>query len=114
MNDYEASLYDALLALETRDECERFLWDVLSDYEVSNLVTRWKALCALLEGSTQRKVAQEFGMSISTVSRAARVLRQGAGGCQLLFERVKGKNRGQKITESERSTVSGANRWRGF
>ena len=73
MNDYEASLYDALLALETRDESERFLWDVLSE-----------------------------------------VLRQGAGGCQLLFERVKGKNRGQKITESERSTVSGANRWRGF
>jgi TrpR-related protein YerC/YecD len=97
VDEHETSLYDALLTLQTRDECQQFLQDVLSDKELTNLVTRWKAFCALLDGATQRAVAQKFGIPISTVSRAARALRQSKGGCKLLFERLRGKNGDEKI-----------------
>jgi TrpR-related protein YerC/YecD len=99
VDEYEASLYDALLTLKTRDECQQFLQDVLSNKELTHLVTRWKAFCALLDGATHRAVSQKFEIPISTVSRAAHTLQCGTGACKLLFKRLREKKSDKKIPE---------------
>ena len=59
---------------------ERLLDDLLTPAEVEALGERWAIVKLLSAGHSQRKVRDEVGVSITTVSRGSRQLKYGTGG----------------------------------
>lgn len=85
-------LADAMLLLKNRDECERFLKDLCTPQELSAMKERFK-VCQLLEMQTlsYRDIHARTGVSMATIGRVARFLREEAyGGYRLILQRLKG------------------------
>lgn len=55
------------------------LHDLFTPKELEELSERITLLRLLQEGKTQREIAKELGISVTTVSRGARVLKYGSG-----------------------------------
>ena len=58
------------------------LSDLLTPAEIEALSERWQIVQRLLAGQSQREVAAELGVSITTVSRGSRQLKYGVGGIE--------------------------------
>ncbi len=59
------------------DDLDGFLEDMLSPQEIEALDERIKIMHALSAGKTQREIAEELELSITTVSRGSRILQYG-------------------------------------
>lgn len=84
-------VFDAILLLKSRAECEQFLKDLCTPQELSALQERWK-VCQLLEQKTfsYREIHERTGTSMATIGRVARFLRDEAyGGYRLILQRLK-------------------------
>lgn len=84
-------LYRALLALETQEECARFLRDLCTPKEIKDMAERWQ-LAQLLDTRemSYRDIAQKTGASTTTVARVARFLQQEPHqGYRLILDRLK-------------------------
>lgn len=84
----ERSLADAILALETVEECRAFLRDLCSPAELQALADRWSVVGLLQEGLPYREIQRRTGVSVTTVGRVARYLTQGNGGYALVVKRL--------------------------
>ncbi|MBP7806611.1 helix-turn-helix domain-containing protein [Candidatus Gracilibacteria bacterium] len=58
-------------------DLDGFLEDILSPQEIETLDERIKIMHALSAGKTQREIAEELELSITTVSRGSRILQYG-------------------------------------
>lgn len=69
-------LYQAILLLKTDDEVARFLRDLCTPQEISDLADRWQ-VCRLLEQGdlSYREIHQKTGVSLATITRVARFLK---------------------------------------
>ena len=56
------------------DDLDGFLEDILSPQEIETIDERLKIMHALVAGKTQREIAEELELSITTVSRGSRIL----------------------------------------
>ncbi len=74
------SLYQALLSLKDTDEMGAFLCDLCTPAELEVLVDRWRVVPYLLEGVSYREIHERTAVSITTIGRVARYLKQGTGG----------------------------------
>jgi Trp operon repressor len=72
-----------------RSELEAVLSDLLTPAEVDDLAERWLIVSHLLEGKVQREINRNTGVSISKITRASHVLRDGGEGFRLLWKRKK-------------------------
>ena len=88
----EDALFDALIALETVDECRNFLKDLCTPAELQALVDRWQVVCYLEQGLPYRRIHDLTGVSVTTIGRVARFLSDGYGGYQTALERVETGN----------------------
>jgi Trp operon repressor len=77
----------ALAALTAPAELAALLEDLLTPAETEALGERWEIVKRLRAGATQREVATELGVSVTTVSRGARQLRYGTGGFEAALSR---------------------------
>ena|ERR1700722_10679557 len=69
-------LYQAILLLKTEDEVARFLKDLCTPQEVSDLADRWQVCRLLHEGNlSYREIQQKTGVSLATITRVARFLK---------------------------------------
>jgi TrpR-related protein YerC/YecD len=86
----EKDLYAALLALKDADECRRFLCDLCTPKEISDLAERWWVARLLNEGKlSYRDIHALTGVSVTTVGRVARFLEhENYNGYRLILERV--------------------------
>ena len=84
----EQHLYQAMLTLETAEECQRFLADLCTPAELEALVDRWAVVPLLQEGLPYRKIHDITGVSVTTIGRVARYLSAGSGGYQLALARL--------------------------
>ena len=82
------ALFDAILALEDREECYRFFEDALSVKEILDIAQRLKAAKMLKCGKSYTEVSAATGMSTATISRVSKALDRGAGGYTLIIDRV--------------------------
>lgn len=82
-------LYQALLSLKTRQECEALLEDLCTIQELNDMVKRLEAARLLDAGANYQDVGRETGMSTATISRVNRCLRYGAGGYRTVLDRLK-------------------------
>ena len=82
-------LSEALLALETRDEVERFLRDLCTLAELEAMGHRLAVAELVDQGLPYLEIAQRTHASTTTVTRVAHWLRHGEGGYRLALDRLR-------------------------
>src|SRR5262245_29805448 len=85
----ETELYTAILQLKTPQECGAFFRDLCTPAELEAMADRWRAARMLDTGMSYRAIAEETGISVTTVTRVARFLRIGNDGYKTVLERLK-------------------------
>ena len=85
------ALFDAILSLDSREECYKFFEDALTTKEILDIAQRLKAAKMLKCGSSYTEVIAATGMSTATISRVSKALEKGAGGYKIVMERVEEK-----------------------
>ncbi len=61
--------------LDSKDDVCKFLYEMLSESEISLLTKRWRILDMLAQGKTQRDIAKELNVSLCKVTRGAKILK---------------------------------------
>ena len=79
-------LFDAILSLETKEECYDFFEDLCTVNELLSLSQRFEVASMLRNHKTYLEIAEKTGASTATISRVTRSLRYGNDGYELLFE----------------------------
>ena len=83
------NLFDAILKLETREECYKFFEDVCTINEVLSFAQRLEVAKMLMAGNTYLEISDVTGASTATISRVNRSLTYGADGYKIVFDRLK-------------------------
>jgi TrpR-related protein YerC/YecD len=82
------ALMEAVLALDTVDEAERFFRDLFTRRELEEMTHRWSVVRHLATGMPYRSIAEQTGISTATITRINQWLQHGAGGYGLILERL--------------------------
>lgn len=82
-------LFEAILTLETVDECYRFFEDLATISEIKALAQRLEVAKMLDAGMTYEDIVAATGASTATISRVKKCLNYGADGYRVVLERVK-------------------------
>jgi TrpR-related protein YerC/YecD len=82
------ALVDAILALEDRDEAERFLRDLCTLSELRDMAQRWAVVRLLDQGKHYAEISRETGASTATITRIASWLHHGEGGYQAMLRKL--------------------------
>ncbi len=85
-------LFEAILALETREECYLFFEDVCTIKELRDLSQRLKTAKMLADGANYAEIGKVTGMSTATISRVSKCLEYGGGGYRTIIDRLKEQN----------------------
>ena len=91
-------LFEAVLSLESREECYSFFEDLCTVNELLSLSQRFEVAAMLREGRTYLDIAEKTGASTATISRVNRSLNYGNDGYDMVFARVQD---GEKEAEGE-------------
>ena len=85
------TLFDAILCLESREECYSFFEDLCTVNELLSLAQRFEVAALLKDRKTYHEISQISGASAATISRVNRSLNYGNDGYDLVFERLSPK-----------------------
>ena len=85
-------LFEAILSLNSVEECYKFFEDACTIKEVLEIAQRLKAAQMLTEGVNYALISKETGMSTATISRVNRCLEYGGGGYAMILERLSKKD----------------------
>lgn len=87
-------LFEAILKLETIEECYDFFEDVATINELKALAQRLSVAKMLREKRVYTEIAEKTGASSATISRVNKCLNYGTGGYNTILDRLedKGKN----------------------
>jgi len=81
-------LFDAILSLETREECYKFFDDIATMNEIHSLSQRLQVAKMLKEGHTYNTIESKTKASTATISRVRRCIDYGSGGYKIVFDRL--------------------------
>lgn len=81
-------LIKAILDLETEQECEAFLEDLMTRKEIGDVAQRMLVAKLLSEQTVYNKIVEETGASTATISRVNRSYLYGAGGYKRALRRI--------------------------
>ena len=90
-NETIDALFDAILSLETREECYDFFEDLCTVKEISDMAQRLEAAKLLLDGSTYEQIVKTVEISTATISRINRCIQYSTGGYRQTIEKVREK-----------------------
>ncbi|SFK95989.1 Trp operon repressor family [Lachnospiraceae bacterium KH1T2] len=82
------TLFDAILSLESKEECYTFFEDLATVNEILSLSQRFEVAGMLKDHKTYLEIAQKTGASTATISRVNRSLNYGNDGYELVFGRI--------------------------
>lgn len=82
------ALFDAILTLETREECYHFFEDLCTVKELSDMAQRLQVAKFLLDGSTYEQIVKTTEISTATISRINRCIQYGSGGYRETIEKA--------------------------
>ena len=80
--------FDAVLTLNSREECYNFFEDVCTIYELFTISQRLMVAKMLTEGKTYIEIAESTGASTATISRVNRSLTYGNDGYEMIMQRI--------------------------
>ena len=92
MNEETDMLVDAILKLESREECYRLLEDLLTIREVNDLSQRIHVAKLLQDKVTYTEITQQTGASPATIGRVNRALVYGADGYKMILQKLTGED----------------------
>lgn len=81
-------LFNAILKLETREECYTFFEDLCTINEILSLSQRLDVAKMLRDKKTYMEIAEKTGASTATISRVNRSLSYGNDGYEMIFNRL--------------------------
>ncbi|HLO03556.1 MAG TPA: YerC/YecD family TrpR-related protein [Symbiobacteriaceae bacterium] len=84
-------LFEAILRLQSIEECYMFFEDIATVGELKALSQRLAVARMIDEGKTYEEIVAETGASTATISRVKKCLYFGADGYRLVLERGKQK-----------------------
>ena len=87
-------LFEAILTLQSVDECYAFFEDICTVTEIKALAQRLEVAKMLQNKKTYQEIQQTTHASTATISRVNRCLSYGSDGYKLILERV-GANRAE-------------------
>ncbi|MBE6633189.1 MAG: hypothetical protein E7620_02465 [Ruminococcaceae bacterium] len=85
-------LFQAILSLQSIDECYSFFEDACTVKEIREIAQRLKTAKMLSEGANYAEINRETGCSTATISRVRRALEYGSGGYQTVLARTAKEN----------------------
>lgn len=84
MQEKIGALYDAIVSLESREQCQELFDDLCTRKEIEKMAERLFAAKLLLEGNTYNQVVAQSDISSATLSRVSRCVQYGKGYSRLL------------------------------
>ena len=88
-------LFEAVLCLETVEECRAFFKDLCTVPELKALSQRYQVAKLLTENHVYSDIVAQTWASTATISRVNRSISyDGSGGYSIVFDRLKGKKQG--------------------
>ena len=81
-------LFEAILKLQTVEECYAFFEDICTIRELKDISQRLEVAVLLDQGQSYQEVAQRTGVSSTTICRVKRCLDYGSGGYRLVIDRM--------------------------
>ena len=85
-------LSEAMMHLDTMDEYESFLSDILTNQEIKMVAQRLHVAMLLSEGNTFNTISDKTGVSSVTIERVKQSLLYGEDGYKVIIERMKGNS----------------------
>ena len=85
-NEQLDTLFDAILKLNTREDCYRFFEDLCTMSELHAMGQRFQVAGMLHQGCVYADIVAETGASTATISRVNRALLYGADGYRRVIE----------------------------
>lgn len=87
--DERARLYEAILSLNTPEECAAFFEDIFTIRELQDLTQRWQVAQMLDDGKNYQEVSAATGASTATICRVNKCLMYGSGGYRAVLNKTK-------------------------
>jgi len=81
-------LFDAILTLESREECYQFFDDLCTVNEIQSLSQRLLVAKMIKQGFTYAAIEKESGASTATISRVKRSLQWGNDAYTMVLDRM--------------------------
>lgn len=91
-NERTDILAQAFLSLETTEDCYRLFEDLFTIREIQDLAQRLEVAQLLQKKTTYTDIVERTGVSTATIGRVNRALNYGAGGYQLVLEKLNQKD----------------------
>lgn len=85
--DFEL-LYNAVLKLQTTEECDKFFKDLCTMQELISIAQRLRVAKLLSEKKIYNSIVADTGASTATISRVNRTLNYGNSGYSIVFDRM--------------------------
>ena len=85
-------LFEAILSLESVEECYEFFEDACTIKEILDIAQRLKIAKMLKGGVNYATISKETGVSTATISRVSKCLEYGGGGYRTIIDRLKEQN----------------------
>ena len=77
-------LYETLLKLRTKEDCEKFFADLCTYKEIDSMAQRLTAAKMLLAGDTYGEIIKKTDISSATLSKVSRCVKDGTGYKEIL------------------------------
>lgn len=81
-------LFEAILCLESKEDCYNFFEDLCTVNELLSISQRYEVAKMLVEKKTYLEIAEKTGASTATISRVNRSLNYGNDGYDLVMKRL--------------------------
>ncbi|NLO96546.1 MAG: TrpR-like protein YerC/YecD [Peptococcaceae bacterium] len=94
-------LFEAILLLETKEECYRFFQDLATVAEIKALAQRLEVARMLEENVTYSRIEELTGASSATISRVKRCLYYGADGYKTILAKMAQKKKREESKDKE-------------
>ena len=82
------ALFEAVLSLETMEECAAFFDDVCTIKEIQDLSQRFAVARLLDKGEKYQRIEEATGASTATISRVNKCLAYGSGGYRAVLKKA--------------------------
>ena len=85
-------LFEAILCLDNIDECYKFFDDLCTRLELNTMAQRLEVARLLDQHHVYNDIVGDTGASTATISRVNRSMKDGNGGYDMVFNRIKLQN----------------------
>ncbi len=81
-------LFEAILNLESVEECYEFFDDICTIKEIQDMTQRLDTAILLSQGYSYQKITEKVDVSTATIGRVSKCLNYGSGGYKKAIERL--------------------------